>query len=346
MRLPKKSKLLLLVPVLVSLLIAPFMGGGVARAAAPLLVVIAPSYTSGPDFATTVLGDPWDMNNSADVDYMNNVRNPTFNGVFRGNANEGTVPDVAFYANSSTSIPTSTYYYLTYRLRFQAPPAGYIGTNGRIIYLEQFLDIGTRRYTSEIFPGDHACAYGAWCVYRFDLRDNLTGAGSPATFDWENDNAEALVIWPHEQWVKTGGSVDWGNSPDWFEFDYVYLTGENRDSADNKYTIEWGVNDGDWTPTTASIYYDNNKDWDDGKTWIADVDLTATVYNPIPPGYTYVVFLPYVTGGGSIMSERYDHEYSYEWDTTGFLTDSYYIWVEINDGVNYTHSVGELPVLL
>lgn len=340
--------------VLLALLLSLLLFGRAAAMLPPALFVIAPSYTGGPDFATTVLGDPWDMNNAEDVDYTHHVNNITFNGIFHGEGDEGTVPDVAFYANSTTGIPTSEYYYLTYKLRIQPKPAWTPGTNGRIIYLEQFFDINTRHYSSEIWPP----VDGSWRTYQFDLRSDLDGSPplpSPEHlgWDWEADGAEALAIWPHEQWENSGEPPL--DSPDWFEFDYVYLTGDNcDDSPADIYTIRWGIDSGtNWTPITATLYYDTDQEWDSGdEVLLVSGNLHDFLQPPIPPGYVGT-FIPLLIqqsdgsgsggGGGGGMGESYEYTYSYLWDTTG-LSGFAYVWVEITDGPNTIRQLSQLPV--
>ena len=83
----------------------------------PQLNITSPSFISGPDYATTVVGDAWDMSESSDVISQYN----TLGGSFSGGIYTGTNPngnfDPAVVLRQAGLIDTSRFKYFTYRMQ-------------------------------------------------------------------------------------------------------------------------------------------------------------------------------------------------------------------------------------
>ena len=109
---------------------------------APRFEFTAPSMTSGVEYASAELGNPWDMSEPSDIitNSASEMTNPIFtNGVFSAIANAPVSPsietDVKFYLNTylnGTLIPidTAQYRYLTFRIAVDT--TGYTNIYDRI----------------------------------------------------------------------------------------------------------------------------------------------------------------------------------------------------------------------
>lgn len=105
--------------------------------AKPRIVFSNPSYTSGEDFATSKLRNPWDFNDASDITNLSladdNINKQIKNYIFQDGYFSGTafIPDgepqaqteAQIWLNTSFPILTSKYKYLTYELELD--PTGY-----------------------------------------------------------------------------------------------------------------------------------------------------------------------------------------------------------------------------
>lgn len=105
----------------------------------PEPVVLDPSATDGPDYASTVRGDAWDFSQPSDVAGTSNVSNPTFSGgVLHGTNGAPNQNDPQVNLPLAGSIDGSTYHHLSFRYRYDGAfnlsgaPGG--GTLSRLIW--------------------------------------------------------------------------------------------------------------------------------------------------------------------------------------------------------------------
>ena len=83
----------------------------------PRVRILTPSYTTGPDYAATVVGNAWDMSDATDIETPYNVTGGTFkNGIFTA-ANTAPSGDPGLQLRVTAPIDPSRFYYLTYRMR-------------------------------------------------------------------------------------------------------------------------------------------------------------------------------------------------------------------------------------
>ena len=106
---------------------------------APRVEILDPDITGGEDFATAVLGDPWDFSNPEDIAAMDNIAGATFaDGWFHGaNDTAGTNPRDPFIVLSGLGdLQADRYHRFTVTMTYEGPfdlswdPGG--GTHGRI----------------------------------------------------------------------------------------------------------------------------------------------------------------------------------------------------------------------
>ena len=250
----------------------------------PSIAVTDPSPTSGEDYATTVLGNPWDMNDASDIqltgsDYLTNL---SFSGGRLHATNTINDPNVTLLFNSNNSVPidTSRYRYLTWRLQVDGPFDLGEGSVARFFWTSNPLMSGLTATTSHdiiVWPGMNS--------YTVDLASLSTApdggleATGPAEA-WGAGNKRHLRFDPHEfPQART------------FHIDEIRLTA--KPVATSSFTIKFVGTDADGDPATVSLYYDIDTNPANGRTLIASgVPLSAGqfVWNTagVPPGEYYI----------------------------------------------------------
>ena len=317
--------------------------GPIGVQATPGLEILAPSEASRPDFARDVLGDPWDMQNANDVDYMDHVNHSSFSAAgWYGEVDQGVVANIALFApggpgnpSGVSSIDGTKYYRFTYDLYVQRSSAS-DSTNHRIIYLTKWPFQSGTQHCSTALP---YLGYNAWYTYQYDLRNPPGGAtGCGGAWNWTGSTLKALLVWPHEQW-NTPGS---GRGPQYFKYRNISLKGDNK--ASSSFPINWCVADGDGDDVTTSLYYDTDTTWGGG------VFLTSRVTQLTPSSLgPRKIYLPIISspGGGSSglgCSLSGGKPETYSWATAGVANGTYYVWFEVTDGHTTSRQVSAVPV--
>ncbi|MCJ7668227.1 MAG: hypothetical protein MUP04_08120 [Anaerolineae bacterium] len=280
---------------------------------APMVEIARPSRTSGEDYATTVVGNPWDMNGSPDIASTGHIAWSQYSGgVYDATSDSSGDPGLTL--NVSSAIDSNRYRYLTFRM-----------------LLDGAQDIGGGWVARAIWWGaggpanagviDDIVIYEGWQTYTLDLAQAALEYGPP----WTTGSWTTFRLDPHE--VAASRTV---------HLDYVLLTA--NDQADAYLNIAWSVSDIDIDDSfTTNLYYDSDTDWDNGKTFIVQLPVS-----PSPPAGPYLVYLPlaFKDYGASTSS------LGYSWDTSVVSAGTYYLWVEITDGYNTTRWVSESPVVI
>ena len=219
-----------------------------------------PSMTSGPDYATTVLGNPWDMSSAADIqltgsDYLTNL---SFSGGMLHATNTINDPNVTLLYNTNNSVPidTSRFRYLTYSLQVDGPYDLGAGSVARVVWNSQLLMSGTTATVSQdiiVWPGMNS--------YTIDLASlsaapdgglEPVSAGEP----WTAGVKRHLRLDPHEfPQART------------FHIDDVKLTA--KPVAGSTFPIMFLSADADGDAATVSLYYDTDTNPGNGRTLIA-----------------------------------------------------------------------------
>ncbi len=285
---------------------------------APAVAFTAPSFTSGADYATAELGNPWDMADAADIELYKFCRDAQFsNGVFTAvalptNATPGAVAgsDVLLLLQTRRQgmcvpIDTATFRYFTYRLKVDG--AGYTNMVDRIL-----RGWGTRTiwYNTDISvdgaESQNMPVLEDWHAYAMDLWDpdgTLLEPHNPypAQIPWRAQAAiRTLRFDPLETVIPTR-----------FWLDDVKLCAENRPVRD-RYTIAWTADDPDSKLLTVSLGYG---------------------VNPQASGVTLIATLRQAPGPGA-----------YVWDTSRVAPGVYRIRAVVSDGVHTTVREAPAPV--
>ncbi len=351
----------------------------------PSVTVAAPTHQQG-DMGAAV-GDVIDGNNTGEIKWTQSnksgetityYRQSGVSGAFGGNAWYGHTPPgsdlaIAFYTNSSVSIPSNVYHYLLYRAwvdkHHDVPPndeAGVQATNGVILYSSEWsTNMQTLLDNRRSSKGYDICNFGGWCLYFFDLNQNIKGSPSPNLWDWGQPGArvEAFGLWVHENWATSfTPPVDRsGDSPNFFYIDYLYLTGDIV-ALNNQYTIKWQVNDPDGGEITSNLYY---KESDELllpsqspvcnaatiSNWTS-IQADASRITLVSASGPYKVYLPIIiktTPSSTFGSgEVGPYNQQYVWNMSSGFTDGkvYYVCIEVVDPQNNKgYAVSSAPVI-
>lgn len=340
--------------------------GPAAVLAGPSATIVAPSAAIG-DFGASQ-GNVWNMDSTSDIVWtQSNGLGQTISlsqlspGIVRGRVPEGDDLAIVFYANSSKNLPSSDYHHLTYRLKIAAD--GNCQTNARAIYTKAWPNwLGSQVFSHGYLPHTPPleCPFGSFCTYYMDLSSNNNDIQGPDTATWfkdpppwPTDPVKAFGIWAHERWANCSGG------PDYFDIDYVYLTGDivAREKEGYPYTLKWNVTDPDGGTITSVLRYKevpelllpseaptcNSGNFTTDWTYIGQ---TTTDLSP-GPSYPLKTYLPTLMGGGGSGGTG-TFNTTYDWVLSGSDFEdglSYYVCIRVSDGNSQSYAVSSAPVI-
>ncbi|MBD3414366.1 MAG: hypothetical protein GF421_08055 [Candidatus Aminicenantes bacterium] len=288
----------------------------------PVVRLTKPSKEgSDQDYVTVCFSDPWDMNNTEDVEHTERVKNDQFTSidyenlagqsyssqsVYYGESFSETPPAVGdpnvfflhfLYRGDSCPIDTSRYHNLVFKMGIHGTQSVSEGSIARVMWR---LNDETVENVSEDIVIRHLGDRWVMNKIVFDLNDIPLeqGSGSPSQSGWTGQ-ADSFRIDPHEFTSSRA-----------FFFDEVRITSDW--SADNSFEIEWDLSDEDGS-SNVSLYYDTDQTGFDG-TLIAS-DLSCS------------------TGADS-----------YVWNTSGVSEGTYWIYAISDDGENQNQCYSGGPV--
>ena len=280
--------------------------------APPMVTIQAPSFTSGEDYATTVVGNAWDMNSSADIASFYDVAFPGFsNGQLTGLAGK---TDPQMNLNMKVSgvlkpIDPKKYRYLSFRMN--ADMAGTLNFGDRIAtgWVARFFwwnaAVGTDGSVSKDIP-----ILEGWHRYIIDMWDTSfvesVYTGLPQR-GWKSlSQVNGLRFDPLEVFKST-----------WFNIDEFKLCAENKPKS-GSYTIKWTLADAD-SPT-----------------------MNLKVYQGYESGGGYVeIPTPLVQRNAAVPGPD-----SFVWSMSQVPDGRYFLRFEADDGVNTRSTLTEVPLIV
>lgn len=281
--------------------------------APPQVTVIDPDPSGGDaDFATDVLGNPWDMADPADVALLNGVVNAGLvndagQPALQGSGTSTGDPQVTLLNGGSALINTRRYRHLTFTLTLDTPFGldGNLGQGSltRVLWGSQSgMDAATMTASNDllIWPGRN--------TYTVDL-STLTAANQGLetecawcpTTPWLNHSVRFLRLDPHE--ATTGVT---------FRLADVRLAASDEVVAGNTFTVRYRFEDADAGSTySAQFFLDTDRDPSAGLVQVGtqnNVQRGATLTFPlntngITPGFEYFVYVRIVENRGGGLQE-------------------------------------------
>jgi hypothetical protein len=287
-------------------------------AATPQLNITAPSYISGPDYATTVAGNAWDMSDTADLRGVNLINGSFSNGIYSA-ANSNGDPQVIL--NVPTAIDSSKFRYATYRMQidtlpspFNAPVARYLWWAGRPEDASTTQDI-------VVYQGYRTVSYDLTKIPLDPEAQTSAAANQP----WTSRNSTFYRFDPHEY---TDSKT--------FRLDYLMLTGNDR--ASQSFAIRYEASASDGATPSIQFFYDSNNSGFDGTAVTCGAAVAAA-----PAAAQFTVFLPTVqytsppppvTPTGAACT----------WNTANVPNGTYYIYGVATNGPSSYRVYSETPV--
>lgn len=314
----------------------------------PVAEIKAPSMTSGPEYAATKIGNPWDMNSQSDI---NLNPPPPFNicmdqiqfsdGAFHARTPR-CPPHTAFNdpmiflggmdryppGKPDPEVDTSRYRYLSFRMFMEGEQNVPLGWVARFYWWKaNATDNGV---VEQPTIGRAVILQEGWNTYKMDLtaKDAVDPIDHPG-LPWTQAHPNRLRLDPNEL------LPEW--SPGRIHLDWVKLTAMDEVKQGQPYTIVYNLSKDD---VAVQIYYDTDKDPTNGRKPIR-------IYAPdtLPPG-KFRVFLPIALGppGGSSGTVDQIEGKKVQWDTSNLKAGQYWICLEANDGHNTTTWCSEAPI--
>jgi hypothetical protein len=201
--------------------------------------ILDPSYTSGPDYATEVVGNPWDMNDAADIAGTRGLESLRFvNGIAVARSTDD---GNAFFMQVTDAVDPHRYRYITYRMWIES--LGWTlgsGAGSRAAWYNNPLRPRGSWSTTAIVR-----AYDGWRTVTIDLQNAHLDRDDIGV--WGDFDATDVKIDPHESSI-----------PRIIKLDYVYLTGDTR--ADRAHRIRYLTADEGALPPRVRLFYDTDRD--------------------------------------------------------------------------------------
>ncbi len=285
----------------------------VAINAPPLLHVTEPDETGDGDFATTALGNPWDMSDPADVvrvDQM--VDGGTFaGGQFTATSVSGEIGrDSQVWLMMNPSHPTpridpARYHRLTYRYTLDGPfNPGNGGSVARVLWGAAYDHSDRLASTEDIITWAGATSYTIDLATLGIGEDAGIEPGSTGLEPWSDGAKRFFRLDPHEG--ATGRT---------FHLDDVRIATDDQPAGTAEFVVRWQWSDPDaGAPASVTLSHDTDEDPVNGMTLIA-------------------------AGLSAAAGE-------YVWNTTGLANGVYHVYAEITDGTNTTarYATGPLRI--
>jgi hypothetical protein len=327
--------------------------------AAPVVQIDSPSMTSGPDYATTEAGNPWDMNDSTDIKSLTwtthdfNSAGPVFSGgqlngvVARYDSHDPTMMGDPFvYLNvkkDTKPIDTGKYKYLTFRYKVDRTPWwSHSGDRlaedvARRVYPAAWL-VRVIFYGASIADYEHQnmtndiIIFDDWNTYTMDLSKGVQqGYWEPGQQGASGGYWSGLKYWMRFDFLE-------GVDPWQVHLDYIKLTG--NDEASTTYAINWTQLEGEKLSSVDVYRSQNQAACLTSGTALYHYAASAQAGQPEPDAGSagsYKIFLP-------ILQRHEMAPTSINWNTATISNGEYFICMRMSDGYNTFSTVSEAPV--
>jgi hypothetical protein len=285
---------------------------------APILQFQKPSYFSGPDYATNVVGNSWGMDGQGDIESAYDISKISFaDGIMT--AITGGTGDPEIFFKVTQPIDTVKYHYVTFRMAIDGTRD--VGQGS----VERFLWWTGNPSLENYGTTDAQIIYEGWQTYSFDLSQAYMASG-PGWTGVKN----AFRFDPHE--FPASRTV---------HLDYVTLTGDDTVPKGSMFPIVYQIK----TASQASItfYRDTDKNPANGRIEIgksASAQAQQAAASRANPLYLPLLFNGYPRELNLLTGDTWN------WDTSSVPSGKYYISADVSDGWTTTTWVSDTPVVI
>jgi hypothetical protein len=285
---------------------------------APILEFQSPGYLSGPDYATTVVGNSWGMSGPEDISDTYDLHNQNFdNGIFT--AVTGSTGDPRINLNVTQPIDTAKYKYATFRMYLEGTRDVGSGWIQRFLWWSGSPDLSNFGTTSDMI------VYEGWHTYTINLSQAPLASGIPWT-----GTKNALRLDPDE----VPGPVT-------VHLDYVTLTGDQVVNRGSIFPVIYQVTGS--ANSRITFYTDNDKNPGNGRTPATgtfSTDQTAQVQT----NGGLKLFIPFINNHFPDELSNLLTGSTWNWNTAQTPAGTYYLSADVTDGVVTTTWYSDLPV--
>lgn len=289
--------------------------GKITIKAAPSLVFTAPSYTSGVDYAETVLGNAWNMDSSDELRASYDLASASYSsGQLVATTSSGE-SDSQLWMNTRSKgrvlpIVADDFRYATFRMKVET--TGYTNIYDRIErgWVTRLIWCGTDSLDKYGSYSKDIPLLEDWHTYSVDLWDSSLLESNnlittSAQLGWLNTDTISLFrLDPLEVPQSTQ-----------FTLDYIKVNAMNK-TENNSYTIRWTSADTDSSSATITLEYG-----------------TVDSYGNFSKSGDIATLSSQSFGSGSTT-----------WDASGVTAGDYYIRAKVNDGTHTLERVSKVPV--
>jgi hypothetical protein len=289
-------------------------------AATPQLNITAPSYISGPDYATTVAGNPWDMNDSADLRAINLINGSFSNGIYSA-ANPAGNGDPQVLLNVPTAINSSKFRYATYRMQIDTMPSPFNAPVARYMWWAGRPEDASTTQDIVVYQGYRTVSYDLTKIPLEPEAKTSAAANQP----WISRNPTVYRFDPHEY-----------TDSHTFRLDYLMLTG--NDQASQSFDIRYEASASDGAKPSIQFFYDSDASGFNGTAITCGANVTAAAANG-----QNTVFLPIVQRiiqPPPIMPSGA----AWRWDTSNVPNGTYYVYGVAATGPSSYRVYSQTPV--
>jgi hypothetical protein len=297
----------------------------------PIAQIVAPSATSGEEFAASVVGNPWDMNGMDDVDM-----DSTKTGNIKSLRASGGVLNIVTQDDGLGScaapwphrplglnlgghtIDTNKFKYITYRYKVDDAPDQGAGGVHRVRWQARQIPNWPTGRTDDISLYD-----GEWNTYRLDLSSVALEAELGGWGDFPVDVLQIMIHESHREWTS--------------HLDWVKLTADNVGT--NAYAAQWNVLNTN-APLTTTLYWAEKRD--SAYRLVPGTEHVIPPPGPIGDPSPHQVYLPLVLSapdpGGAA-------QFRHTMSMAGLARGEYYLAIKLEDGYSVSWWYSELPVV-
>lgn len=279
--------------------------------AAPRFEFLAPSFTSGTDFATAELGNPWDFGNTGDIESYTQLSGLLYtNGLLRADTT-GTDPQIRLnMLKNGARIPinTSKYRYFSFRIKAANMTTLNIlerqqrGWGTRLVWWNQSLSTdGTYSKPVQLLE--------EWHTYTVDLWDRQFIESGPNAVGVSQRGWTAI---PQVRYLRFDPIEPNMNVRFWL--DDIKLCAFNTPS-NGSYTLSWNVADEDSMQVVVTLYYGYRT-------------VLGYLENPDP--------IAVITQAPGVAS--------WVWNMSDIPNDDYYVRAVVEDGGITTAVTSRVPI--
>lgn len=319
--------------------------GALTINAMPDVEIVAPSMTSGEDYAADVVGNAWDMNQTSDLNdvlpagWETCVSNPNFNGgiysaTLTGCSTDGAYTDARFiisYLNPSgpdPAIDTDKFRYFSFRYYQSGEQNVGEGWIARLGYWQQAN--GGLPGQDTVMSRDIIIHEG-WNTYKIDLwASDLPDEASPSMRQWRDAAPNRLRFDPSELALAL--------MPAEIKLDWIMLTAMDEVARGDIYRIAYNGEPG----ASYTFYYDTDTNPGNGRTLIGASPFVQTAVSPQTISADSFLYLPIVQNN----AEECPANSCYSWNTSSVSVGTYYVCTEGDDGVNTLYRCSEAPLVV